>query len=452
MILEEFVAMLGIKADTSGAKSFTDSLAKVGTVAATVFAALKTVSLAAWGFFDSTIRRAEELSKVNDGSIKVTKEQVEMSKKYEDGMGRLGKAIESVKVQVAFGFLPAMLNMVETYNRFLDANKDLIANGISKLLDIVTYASQVFTNTIRFIEKLVTSTIGWKAALLTLGAIFIWLRKAMLLAFIANPITWVVAAIGVLLLLIDDFMTYLDGGESQFGKFWGSMIGWVKENQEVFLYLWDVIKNFASWFSGVFVSIVGGVWGVFSGLVEYLTGVFALIVGIFTGDTELMKSAWQGMGESAAKVFTSLLGVIKSVLGAIFDIASNVVVSIVGAFVNMGKLLLGVFKSLGSLIANSLSSIFDVITAPFAKAFNWISDKFSGIGSLIGGAISGLASLGSRGASMATTNNMSSNSVVVNAPMTITSTDPKRAGAIASGNIQNNLNAAQRNQGSGNRI
>ena len=469
MILEQFVAMLGIQSDTSGAKKFTDALTKVGTVAATVFTALKTVkftdaltkvgtvaatvftalktvSLAAWGFFDSTIRRAEELSKVNDGSIKVTKEQVEMAKKYEEGMGKLGKIIENTKVKIAFGFLPAMLQMVNTYNEFLEANKDLIANGINKLLAVVTYASQVFTNTIRFIEKLITATIGWKGALLVLGAAFVWLKRAMLLAFITNPITWVIAAIGVLLLLIDDFMTYLDGGESQFGEFWGSMLEWIKKNQDVFMYLWEVIKNFASWFASIFVAVVSGVWGVFSGLVEYLTGVFALLVGLFTGDTELMKAAWQGMGESAIKVFSNLFNVIKAILGGIFDIASNVVKLIVNAFVNMGKLLVGVFTSLGSLIANALSGLFDIITSPFKAAFDWISDKFSGIGGLISGAINGVRSLG--GAASATTNNTSSSVVNMNMNTNITAANPNQAAKAFQTAGTNMLNTAQRNQGS----
>jgi len=242
MLLEEFLVVLGVQTDTEKVKSFGAALTKVGSIATVVVGALKTVSLAAWAFADSYVRRADELSKANSGLFKITKEQVEMSKKYEEGMGKLGKMIESVKVRVAFGFLPTMLEMVNTFNNLLDANKDLIANGIVKLLEVVSKLSQVINNTVRFIVKIIEATIGWKGALIVLVGVFVWLKRAMLLAFVTNPIFWVIAAIGVLMLLIDDFMTYLDGGESQFGDFWGSMIGWVEENEDALNSLWDMLK------------------------------------------------------------------------------------------------------------------------------------------------------------------------------------------------------------------
>ena len=162
MLLEEFLVVLGAQTDTEKVKSFGAALTKVGSIATVVVGALKTVSLAAWAFADSYIRKADELSKANSGLFKITKEQVEMSKKYEEGMGKLGKMIESVKIRVAFGFLPTMLEMVKTFNDFLDANKDLIANGIVKLLEVVSKLSQVINNTVRFIVKIIEATIGWK--------------------------------------------------------------------------------------------------------------------------------------------------------------------------------------------------------------------------------------------------------------------------------------------------
>ncbi len=47
-------------------------------------------------------------------------------------------------------------------------------------------------------------------------------KRATIAAFIANPVTWVIAAIAGLLLLLDDLMVYLDGGDAQFGEFWGA--------------------------------------------------------------------------------------------------------------------------------------------------------------------------------------------------------------------------------------
>src|SRR5574344_503566 len=241
MVIEEFLVMLGANTETEKVKSFSAALTKVATVATAVVGALKTVTAAAWAFADSYVRKAEELYKSNNELISVTKEQVEMSKKYQDGMDKLGKTIESVKVRIAFGFLPTMLEMVDSLNAFLAANKDLIVNGITRLLNIISYASQVINNTVRFIAKAIEATIGWKAALLVLAAIFAIVKRAMLMAFITNPITWVVAAIVGLMLLIDDFMTYLDGGESQLGSFWGAMIEWIDKVKPSLQAVWDLL-------------------------------------------------------------------------------------------------------------------------------------------------------------------------------------------------------------------
>ncbi|QIG05216.1 hypothetical protein [Proteus sp. ZN5] len=52
---------------------------------------------------------------------------------------------------------------------------------------------------------------GWKGAILGIITILAILKKSMIRAFIANPITWVIAGIVGLMLLFDDLMVYLEG-------------------------------------------------------------------------------------------------------------------------------------------------------------------------------------------------------------------------------------------------
>ena len=251
MIIDELLVVLGIKADDSGARRFADSLENVsqeaqntersmlGAYEATdnfvsaiegfmgVLGFFTGVLGGAWAFFHSTIADIETLIEEEKLLTKVTKDQVDQAKKYNDSVEQLGKRYQSLKVELAFGFLPTMQRMIDAVDGFLESNKDLIVDGIGALLDIMTKTIQLFVNFIRFIDKIVEATVGWKVALGILAAAFVWLKRSMLLAFITNPIFWVIAAIGVLLLLIDDFMTYLDGGESQFGDFWGKMLKWI---------------------------------------------------------------------------------------------------------------------------------------------------------------------------------------------------------------------------------
>lgn len=446
MVLEEFLVMLGVDADTKKVEGFSTALTKVASVGAIVVGALKSVTLAAWAFADSYIRRAEELSNANSELYTITKDQVEMSKKYEEGMGKLGKIIESVKVKVAFGFLPTMLEMVETFNRFLDANKDLITNGILKLLDVVSKASQVINNTVKFIVKIIEATVGWKGALIGLVAILALVKRAMILAFIANPVTWIIAAIVGLMLLIDDFMTYLDGGESQFGEFWGSMLEWIDKVKPQILAIKDALID-------AFNSAVPYVLAI----VDSVTTSVGAIWDIFSGFFEFLSALWSGNTDDAVKALSKIWDAIVVLLGqtidnakAIFPILLSILKSVLDGMVNalraFGSLALDLIKAMVTGIGNIFSTLTDLIIMPFRKAFDWITDKFSGIGSFISGAFSGAKSLVGGSASSASNNVVNSGgNLTVHAPISVTSNDPLRAGQATQTGLVNAFNSAQRN-------
>jgi len=449
MVLEEFLVMLGANTETEKVKSFGAALTKVASIATVVVGALKTVSLAAWAFADSYVRRAEELYKSNNGLVKITKEQVEMSKKYQDGMGKLGDIIESVKIKIAFGFLPTMLNMVETYSKFLDANKDLIANGITRLLTIVSYAAQVINNTVRVITKAIEATIGWKGALLVLAAAFAFVRRAMILAFITNPITWVVAAILGLMLLIDDFMTYLDGGESLFGDFWGSMLEWIEEVKPALQSVWDMLVLGMSYLIefGVFVTQYFG--GALVDAVEVIVAALTMLYAIFTGNTELMAAAWDGLVENMLSMFRNFASLFEPLAQMLVSIMSSVWDSIVSAIQQRIGLIIAAIQSFISTLGGILSGVFDVVTAPFARAFDWISEKFSSLGGLISGAVSGAGRLFGMGASSATNSTVNNGgNMTVHAPINVTSSDPNRAAKLVKTGVTDTMNTAHRNMGS----
>lgn len=448
MIIDELLVLLGLKADTKEAKEFGDALDKVEHSAENVdnamvkafkstenFVNVVGAVMGVVGFFTGilggmtavlhgTIMELDELIEEEKLLHKVTKDQLEQQKKYKESVETMGKRWQSLKVEMAFGFLPTMQKMIDAFDGFLKKNQDLIVNGVLRFLNVMTSVFSVLNNFVRFIDKVITSTVGWEKALYILGAALLWINRAMLLAFVTNPIFWVIAAIGVLLLLIDDFMTYLDGGESQFGAFWGGMIDWIKENQD-----WlNSLKQ-------VFVSVG-----------ETIGAVMAIIVGIFTGNTELIKTAWSGMIDSLIAFFTNFALLFEPLAQVLVSIMSSVWDSIVNTVKARIDLIISAIKTGISNMTAALSSVYDIITAPFARAFDWISDKFSGIGGLITGAINGVRSLG--GAASATTNNSSSNIVNMNMNTNITAANTNQAARAFEKAGNNMLNTAQRNQGS----
>lgn len=393
MVLDEFLIALGVKADTKGltdtakglgevedqAKKTDSSLSKFSTklggfmkgfatFATAAIGSIQATVVGAWAYLDSTIDKVEELQTAEDASIRTTKEQVDMAKKYRENMGLMGKTIDSVKTRIALGFLPTMFELSKTYSEFLNANKELISDGISKLLEWVSKAGQVFTNFIRFIDKLVENTVGWKGALIGLVAILAIVKKATIAAFIASPITWVMAAIAGLLLLIDDFMTYLDGGESQFGEFWGSMLKWIEDNKDAL----NAIKE------------------AFMNVVNFFAGAIALIVGLFTGNTALMSEAWSGMIDSLVAnfgIFKDFVVAIASFIGEAISNAFGVARDYVAGVISS---MFATIKSFVSSIGSVLSTVFTVVTTPFRLALDWIIDKFSQLPNMLSGVVSKL--------------------------------------------------------------
>lgn len=444
MLLEEFLVELTAEADTDKVKGFGAAMAKVATIGAVVVSALKTASLAAWAFADSYVRRAADLYKSNSDLYQITKEQVEMSERYQEGMGRLGKMIEAVKIRIAFGFLPTMLEMVNTFNRFLDANKDLIVNGIGKLLNAISVMSQVISSTFQFITKGIEMTIGWEGALYLLAAAFLWVKRAMILAFVTNPIAWVIAAIVGLMLLIDDFMTYLDGGESQFGEFWGSMLGWIEDNKDAINTFIDNVKMLGE----AFVYAVQYIGSALFDLVDLVANTWNFIASIFEGNTENIKKYWSGMVSALLSMFANFAMLFEPLARKISEISQKVWTAIVDYIKGRIDAMLGIIRGAISSLGSILSTVFDIVTSPFRKAFDWISDKFSGLGNMISGAISGMGRLAGVSATAAVNTSNQVNSMSINAPISVSTSNPNIVAPMIQKSLTATANSALGNMGS----
>lgn len=326
----------------------------------------------AFAFFHGTITELEDLIKEEKLLTDITKDQLEQQKKYVESVETLGKRYNSLKVELAFGFLPTMQRMINALDGWLEKNKDLIVNGITTLLESITRVIDVVINFIRFIDLIIENTIGWEKALYVLGAALLWVNRAMLIAFATNPVVWIMAAIAGLLILIDDFMTYLDGGEAEFGAVWGAMLGWINENKDALQALWDMLVLGMSYLIefGVYVTTYLG--GAFLDAFKVIADVFILIFALFTGNTELIKQVWSGMIENLISMFRNF--------AMLFEPLANLIVN--------------VFNSMLGKIKSIMTTMYTILITPFKMAFDWIVDKFSQIPSMIGNILSKLPVVG----------------------------------------------------------
>ena len=238
------------------------------------------------------LQNIQELAKQKNKLFDITQAEIDQAKEYQDRLQDTKTAMQSITTQVALKLIPVVNQSLKGFSNFLKANKALVVEGLTNVFKWILKLGQVFTNTFRFLNKVISSTIGWKAALLILVGVLAVVKRAMLAAFLTNPIGWVIMLIGALILGIDDLMTYLDGGESLFGDYWKPCIEWGKK--AIALYkgieptikeVWDFVVNFIT------------------ESVNTIIAVFKVLYGIFTGDWELIKQGFKEVGNAILKAF-----------------------------------------------------------------------------------------------------------------------------------------------------
>lgn len=391
MQIGEFLVKLGAVADTAKVEQFGKSLAKVGAVATVAIGTLNAAAGAAFAFLDGQIRKAEELAKTKNGLIDITQEEIAISKEYQESTKRLSGTFDVLKAKIALGVAPQMLAITERVNAFLVSNKKLITEGLQKvvswLFDFVDGTMSVF----RSISDLINKTIGWKGALLVLVGVLALVKKATIAAFITNPITWVIAAIVGLILLIDDLMTYMRGGKSLLGDYWDPFIKGIRAVKK----WWNSLSDDSKFFFKNLMYAIAAV-----GLVLMSGPILAAIAAI-AGAAYLIYKNWDDLPGFFKGIWDDVVRLTETALKSIlewFGLSSEqaeLVVDAIGEtfsllfglitypFKQAWELIKGLFsiwtddsKSTIDKIGDTFKLVTDLIKQPFKIAFDWVREKF----------------------------------------------------------------------------
>jgi similar to bacteriophage protein. putative transmembrane protein len=301
--LTEKKPTIGLKQEFDGLRN---KFLLIGAVATTVSGLIA-------NYLTVPLQNIQELAKKKDRLFNITQAEIIQAKEYQDRLQDTKTAMQSITTQVALKLLPTVNQSLIGFNNFLKANKALVVEGLTNVFKWILKLGQVFTNTFRFLNKVTSSTIGWKAALLILVGVLAVVKRAMLAAFVTNPISWVIGLIGALVLLIDDLMTYLDGGEALLGGVWQSIIdgiNWVKQTwadlpkyfdqffswlNEKFKNLFFALDSFGKNVKAFFVGISDSVKYSFETMINYIKSLYdKLITPIVDGITSLKNNIMDG--------------------------------------------------------------------------------------------------------------------------------------------------------------
>lgn len=336
------------------------------------------------GFIDSTVKGAKNLAQEKDLLFAISEKELKQADEYQVATQKTALSIDSIKTKIALGLLPNLTAVINDFNAWLNANKALIAEGLTQVVKWGSQAILMIGNTVSVISKLIENTVGWKAAILGVVAVLAVFKQSMLMAFVTNPVMWVVAAIAGLLILVGDFMAYLDGGESLFASFWAPAVEWIKSVLAWWNAFYTENKTLLDAIADAWSHMIDGVLMIFGGFFKYISNVLKLLVGLFSGNTTMMSEAWQGMTEGLMQIWEGLkqyfIGFLASfavMWNMILQVITNVWNTIKTSALIVFDWLVEAAKSVVDNLLNIFLAVTHYILAPFENAFALINALFA---------------------------------------------------------------------------
>jgi hypothetical protein len=150
-----------------------------------------------------TNKSLEQLKANAEGIPMLNADSESKINEFNKSMAKTKFAFNQLKNQIAISLAPAFSDLLDDFRQFINENSESMVKSIKNITSgIGTFASAV--------GDVISKLGGWKVALGAVGAA---------LAFIAPVATLVISGISALVLVVEDVITYFEGGESQIGKF-----------------------------------------------------------------------------------------------------------------------------------------------------------------------------------------------------------------------------------------
>lgn len=252
---------------------------------------------------------------------RVTREDIQLYRQYREGLMRFNIAMGDLSMKIVREFYPAFRIALDLLNKFS------------------TWVSGNHDNIIRFLK--VTAAV--------IGTVLIPTILRLTAALLANPLTWFIALLLAVILVIDDFVTYVQGGKSELEELWRAF-GTPEELRAKF-----------------------------KDIIEFLKG--AKDIGPLLGTIAAITGGILAMGGAVltvAKAFKGLKSVIKGIIFAFTLLCRHPVIALLTAAATLLIARWDAVKEGFIQMVNDMSAYWD--SSSIGKFFNWfIRDMGAGI-------------------------------------------------------------------------
>lgn len=252
---------------------------------------------------------------------RVTREDIQLYRQYREGLMRFNIAMGDLSMKIVREFYPAFRIALDLLNKFS------------------TWVAGNHDNIIRFLK--VTAAV--------IGTVLIPTILRLTAALLANPLTWFIALLMAVILVIDDFVTYVQGGKSELEELWRAF-GTPEELRAKF-----------------------------KDIIEFLKG--AKDIGPLLGTIAAITGGILAMGGAVltvAKAFKGLKSVIKGIIFAFTLLCRHPVIALLTAAATLLIARWDAVKEGFIQMVNDMSAYWD--SSSIGKFFNWfIQDMGAGI-------------------------------------------------------------------------
>lgn len=250
----------------------------------------------------------KSLKQARDWGV-VTTEQADAAAEFNNSLKDLRMGYSSVSTQVALSFLPMLKDIIDGMREWLHANADLIKNGLYHLGEIIFSVAGMIRRLLPLIGLATAGFVIWKIAAIGLRTV---------LSTIFSPVLLITAAIVGILLVIDDLVVAMQGGQSVIADFFKDTWGI------------DIVPGLLAIKDAVMV-VVDYIIAIFKQGIENIKLLFSALSKLVTGD-------FQGAWDDVVKSFTDSVALLRK------------------PFDEFMKWVLGLFATLGDTIKNTISN------------------------------------------------------------------------------------------------
>ena len=290
---------------------------------------------------------------------RVTREDIELYKKCREGVVKFNIAMADLSAKIVREFHPAIKMGVDILNRFSGWVKENEHNIVRFFMVAAGVITAVFI-----------------PALVKMGLALLW-----------NPLTGLIIALGALILVLDDLITYARGGRSAFAEFWAKF-GTPEEVKQKLIAFLEKCKKLLADYLPLITKIVGALMGLSAVrgvlyLLEKSLGGVGKALGAFLRHPALLfliasayfiYQRWDGMVEGMKALIADLISA--------WEKAVDWVANYIGSVVDGWNLVKEKCKKIIDDIADGWHALTEDLTSAWKKAVDWVANY---IGSVVDG-------------------------------------------------------------------